>query len=163
MEFENNANGRLGFLTQAMVICSVMLLVIMVTGIFFGEDASQISSLFRLGNKGLAMDSLFQLFITSMCISGLEKFFHWDMIFRKISYLVRTILMLICVTVLIILFVIWFHWFPMDFKIGWLLFAVAYGCCITLSILVMILKTRYESWLYGQRLNEYKEKRRAKS
>ncbi|NLL75827.1 MAG: hypothetical protein GX235_01055 [Clostridiales bacterium] len=159
---EGNIRNRLGFISQTFIIFGVTVLAIMVIGMFIGEKEAEFSTLFRLGNRGIAYRTLLEFLLSSICISGLERIFFKEGFFENLSYLMRTVFMLISVTVLMVVFIIYFGWFPAYSWQGWLGFIISFSICFGASMSIMVVKTKWESKIYEQRLEEYKKKHKNK-
>ena len=154
---EKNIINRLGFISQTFIIFGVTTLVMTGLGLAVGEKI-EFSTLFILGNQGIAYRTLLEFLLSSICISAIEKIFYKESFFGNLSYLMRTVFMLICITVLMVVFIIYFGWFPAYSWQGWIGFIVSFGTCFGVSTAVMIVKTRYESRIYEKRLDEYKKR-----
>ncbi len=154
---EKNVINRLGFISQTFIIFGVTILVMTGLGLAVGEKI-EFSTLFRLGNQGIAYRTLLEFLLSSICISAIEKIFYKESFFGNLSYLLRTVFMLICITVLMAVFIIYFGWFPAYSWQGWIGFIVSFGICFGVSTAVMVVKTRYESKIYEKRLDEYKKR-----
>lgn len=143
------------FLKDTMLIFSVDVLVLIFLTWVFGEDAKEISTLFRLGSRGIALETLLQFFLSSVVISALRQIFFTEKIFKNMMALWRSIGMLLSVIVFISGFIAFFGWFPVDSKEGWLGFIVSFLICFLASTGVMVLKTRSQSRKYEKLLEEY--------
>ncbi len=158
---ERNIINRLGFVSQTFIIFGVTVLVTTGIGLLVGEKETGFSTLFRLGNQGIAYRTLLEFLLSSVCISTIEKIFYKESLFGSLSYLMRTVFMLICITVLMVVFIIYFGWFPAYSWQGWIGFVVSFGICFGASTAVMVVKTRYESKVYEERLEEYKKRNKS--
>ncbi|WMC94372.1 hypothetical protein [Kineothrix sp. MB12-C1] len=161
MERKDNIMNRSGFIAQTFIIFGITILVIMGIALTIGEEDMRFSTLFRLGNQGIAFRTLSELLLSSVCISAIERIFYKEKYFGSLSYLMRTILMLLCVTALMIVFILYFGWFPAYSWQGWLGFFLSFSICFGASTAVMVIKTKWESKIYEQRLEEYKKRQKS--
>lgn len=158
MEQRDGIMNHNGFITQTFIIFGVTVIVIMGIGLAVGGREIGFSTLFRSDMQGIAYRTLLELLLSSVCISAIERLFHNERYFGRLSYLVRTVLMLICIIVLTILFIIYFGWFPAYAWQGWIGFAVSFSICFGVSTAAMMAKTKRENRLYEERLAEYKKR-----
>lgn len=147
------------FVTQVMIIFSIMVISVMVPGCFLDETAREYSTFYALAPDGVSFASLWQMLGASFGITLIQNIIFETRRFQKMMMLYKTILLLACILVLIITFVFLFRWFPIDMPMGWISFISTFALCFLISTVVMVSKTRRESQTYDRLLNEYKEKK----
>lgn len=147
------------FIKDTMIIFAVDILVLVVMTYFFGEMAREVSTMFRLGGKGLALETIMQYFLSAAVIAGLKNLFFSQRIFKNMMMLWRTVGMLLAVVVSMVCFIAIFGWFPIDNVEGWIGFVVSFGLCFGVSAGGMILKTHIQSRKYDELLKRYQNRR----
>ena len=146
------------FITQVLVIFSVTLLFITFNGIFLGEAAKGYSTMFRLGNKGIAFDTILQVLLSSIVISIINYVFFSEKIFKNMMTLWKSILMIISIVVAIVIFIICFEWFQINLVEAWIGFFVSFGGFFLVSTAIMVTKTKREARKYDELLVSYKKR-----
>lgn len=133
------------YLINAMVIYGVMVISLSLFSVIFGEDAQKISSIFMLGNQGLAVETLMQFLFVAFMISGFKWLFFTDRIIKNLSGGCRSILMLLCIVALLAGCIIVFQWFPVDMVMPWLMFFGCFFMYATVSVGISVLKERSDN------------------
>ncbi len=133
------------FLTQVMVIWGIEMISLCVFCVLFGESAQEISSIFALGNEGLSIDTLLQFLGLAIMISGLMWLFFTDKLIKRLSIMVRTILMFACIILIIGILAALFQWFPVNQWEPWIMFLICFFVCAFISVLVSVLKEKSEN------------------
>ncbi|MHB8061386.1 MAG: hypothetical protein ACYDG2_01945 [Ruminiclostridium sp.] len=154
--------GIYSFLSQMLIIFSFSVLFDSAIGFFFGGEGSEYSSLFSLGNRGMAYPTIFQLLASSFLIQLLKQLFMSEKIIKTMLLLWRTVLLLLSVFIVVGGFIICFKWFPIDSFLGWICFILSYGVCFTAGTLTIVVKTRLESKRYEASLANYRLKQKDK-
>lgn len=149
------------FIIEIFIIFSVMVLFISISGVVMGDYASKYS-LYQLGNKGIAYETLFQILAIAIMISVLEIVFISEKIIKNLMTLWRTILFLASILLVMIGFILIFDWFPATDPLPWISFLISFGGCFIISSIFMIIKTRVDNEKYDRLLSEYKEKQSKK-
>lgn len=157
MERKNNINS-FGFFTQTLVIFAVTTLVILGIGLLFGDKGKEFSTLFELGGQGISNRTLVQFLISSFVISAIEKVFQNEHIFTSLTFLTRTIIMILIIVAMMVIFIISFGWFPAYSWQGWIGFILSFGICFGAATIAMIFKKRQEDKRYEEFLEEYKKR-----
>ena len=98
------------FISQVLIIFSATVLFISFVGIFVGESAREYSTMFSLGSKGIAFDTVLQILLSSIVISSIDKIFLSEKILKKLSGLWKRILMIISIIAVIVIFIICFNY-----------------------------------------------------
>lgn len=133
------------YLTHVMVIWGIEVLSLCLFCPLFGEAAQEISTIFALGNAGISIETLLQFLGLANMISGLMWLFFTDKLIKKLSLMVRTIMMFVCVILAVSLFAAIFQWFPMNQVKPWIMFLVCFFVCAFISVLVSVLKEKSEN------------------
>lgn len=133
------------FMTNVMMIFGVSVMCLLLFTFIFGEDAKAVSTIFALGNKGIALQTLLQFFVSSFLITVLEWMFFTDKIFKKMSLTVRFILTFISIVILIAVFATIFRWFPVNMVLPWVMFLICFAVCATVSVVLSVLKEKRDN------------------
>ena len=150
------------YLEQIFIIFGLTVLFISVFAYFIGADAREVSSFYELGNQGLTLKTLAQLFLMSVLITTLRFILFTDGLICRISLVVRTILMFLFVTVMIALFAFWFGWFPVNMLRAWGNFFACFAAFAFASAYIMAWKTDRENKEMEEALKRLKEEQEEK-
>lgn len=145
------------FLKDTMVIFAVDILVLITYAYFLGDYAKEASTMFQLGSKGLALETMLQYFLSAAVIAGWRQVFFTERIFKHMMTLWRTVGMLTAVFLSISCFIVGFKWFPADDVRGWSGFIISFFLCFAVSMGMMIFITKWQSRKYGRLLKEYQK------
>lgn len=121
------------------VLCLILFVIL------FGEDAGEVSTIYQLGNKGIAITTLFQYFLMSVMISVLRMLFFTDKVIKNASITVRTVAMFASVILVIAVFAGVFGWFPVGMWQAWLAFLVCFIVCAAISTIVSVIKEKSDN------------------
>lgn len=142
MEKKNSIFDLLG---QMVFIFGVTVICLSVFVILFGADAEGMSTIFSIGDKGLAVATLGQFLLMSVVITLLRFVFFTDCIIKGGSLLARTICMFVAVVIMIGTFAAWFGWFPVNELKSWVMFFVSFFVCSSVSVTLSVWKERKEN------------------
>lgn len=142
-----------GFFFRCMVTYAVTILAVLLTGRMFGEGAKKFSTMYQLGNQGLAFETLMQLLVSSAAIS----FVFGLQFIKKLMFVWRSVVVVTLVTAIVI-FCAWiFKWFPMKDAYAWAGFLISYGLCTLLSTAIVLIQLKLKKKKYEKLLKAYKE------
>ncbi len=133
------------FMTNVLMIFGISVMCILLFTFIFGEDAKEVSTIFALGNQGIALTTLLQFFASSFLITVLEWMFFTDKIFKKMSLAVRFILTFLSIVILIAVFAAIFGWFPVNMVLPWIMFLGCFVICATVSVVLSVLKEKRDN------------------
>lgn len=148
------------YLAQVFTVLGMTLFMITIIGAAVGEEAKEVSTMFRLGEEGIPAGTVFQYFLTSVCITALRFFFFTDALIKKMSVAGRTAGMLASVILLIGIFSCIFGWFPVREPGGWAAFLVSFGICFVVSAAVSAFKEKAENRQLESELRSLKERQK---
>ncbi|MBR4791337.1 MAG: hypothetical protein IK024_10640 [Treponema sp.] len=98
-------NKRLvSFIKDFLELSASIVLIFTILTAVLGENAGEVSSLFRLGSAGIAVESLIQLFVLAFTIRLLNFIFLTDVIIKSLSALVCYILCFGLITLFLLIF-----------------------------------------------------------
>ncbi len=146
------------FISQVLIIFSVTLLFITFNGIFAGESAREYSTMFSLGSKGIAFDTVLQVLLSSIIVSLINNIFFSEKLFKNMMTLWKSVLMIVTIIIVTVIFVICFEWFPINLIEAWVGFFVSFGGFFLVSTVIMVTKTKREAKKYDELLESYKKR-----
>ena len=138
-------NSVFDYLANVMLIFGISVISLGLFCVLFGEDASELSSIFKLGNAGLAIDTLGQFLAVSFIISGVRWLFFTDRIIKNMAMTNRCIGMLICIIIVIAIFAGVFDWFPVGMVKPWVMFFICFFVCAAVSVGISVLKEKSDN------------------
>lgn len=146
MDFAGGVLCTFGFVSIMMMVFTFLL----------GESAKELSTMFRLGSRGIPVETLLQYLLLSILITGIRYFFCWEKIGRYISEVWADILTISGILLVIVLFIIGFGWFPLHMWQPWALFALCFVICFVVSLWIMMEKTKIENKMLEENLESLK-------
>ncbi|MBP5554844.1 MAG: hypothetical protein J6X94_08235 [Lachnospiraceae bacterium] len=144
------------YISKVFTVFGVVILIHVIIGSAVGNDASEMSTLFSLGAKGLAMSTILQLFVLSVIVIILQTLFLTDRVIKSMSIAIRIILMFVSVTCAIVIFVLAFKWFPVYDAMAWVGFFVSFAICSLAGVCFSRLKEKAENKKMDEALKKYK-------
>ncbi len=153
-------NTIFDFLTNVMVIFAITVISIGFFTFLFGNEAEGISSFFALGERGIPLTVLVQLFVMSLMISTLKWVLFSDALIKSLSLALRTILMFVTIIILIAVFAAVFRWFPVNMITPWIMFFICFAVFATVSALISIVKEKSENKKLQDALERLKQEDR---
>ena len=145
------------FIKDFLEISAFIILVFTILTVALGEGAGQVSSLFRLGNSGISVESLLQLFAWTLGVCLIKFVFLTDVVFKSLSGGIRYILCFGLITILLVVFAFCFKWIANELKY-WLAFLGCYALSTAVSVVVSNLINKKEEKKLNDALNMLKEK-----
>ena len=144
------------FLAQILMIFGFCILCMSLFTILFGEDAQAFSSLFSLGNQGLAITTILQFLLTSAIITTLRFVFFTDGLIKKFSITARIICMFTLILVMMAAFILLFDWFPVKEWKAWVMFLGCFVISAGVSAVISGVKENLENRLMSEALERLK-------
>ena len=133
------------YLTQIMIIWGISVLSLCLFCSLFGEVAKQYSSMFQLGKTGVAVVTLMQYLLSSVIITSLRWLIFTDILIKRVSIVIRTVVMFGCVILLTGIFAAIFQWFPIDDIKSWIMVFVCFFVCSCISVVVSAIKEKSDN------------------
>ena len=156
--WEFQMNKRLvSFIKDFLELSASIILIFTILTAVLGENAGEVSSLFRLGSAGIAVESLVQLFVLAFTIRLLNFIFLTDVIIKSLSALVRYILCFGLITIFLLIFAFCFKWLSNEPNY-WLIFLACYVVSTAISILISNLINKQEDEKLNDALKVIKRK-----
>ncbi len=138
-------NTIFDYLTQIMIVWGISILSLCLFCSLFGEDAKQYSSMFQLGNSGIAITTLMQYLFLSVIIITLKWLLFTDVLIKRVSIMIRTVMMFVCVILSAGIFIAVFQWFPVNDIKSWTMFFICFFVCACISIVVSTIKEKSDN------------------
>ena len=133
------------YLTQIMIIWGISVLSLCLFCSLFGEVAKQYSSMFQLGKTGVAVVTLMQYLLSSVIITSLRWLIFTDILIKRVSIVIRTVVMFVCVILLTGIFAAIFQCFPIDDINSWIMFFVCFFVRSCISVVVSAIKEKSDN------------------
>ena len=152
---EDNKN-IFDYISKVFIVFGVVILIHVIIGSLVGEDAAELSTLFKLGSEGLAMSTIVQLFALSVIVIVCQSVFLTDKIIKTMPIVIRIILMFVTVTIAVVVFIIAFKWFPVNDIRAWIGFFISFAICSLFGVLFSRLKEKAENKKMDAALEKYK-------
>ncbi|MBQ8612962.1 MAG: hypothetical protein IJ416_01945 [Ruminiclostridium sp.] len=149
--------GILGFLSQVFMLFGIIVLLMSIFAIVFGDDAKEVSTIFTLGSKGISIGTLLQFLSVVAIICTLRFVFMTDTIIKKMPVALRIILMFASVVAVIVVFVFAFGWFPVTEIRAWVMFILCFIVSCVVSTFVSVLSEKQENKKLEEALKRFKE------
>lgn len=149
-------NSIFDYLGNVMMIFGISVISLALFCILFGKEAAEVSTIFKLGNSGLALDTLLQFLAVSFIISGIKWLFFTDRIIKNLTIAFRCIFMFVCIIIVIAVFSRVFGWFPVDMVSAWIMFFLCFCVCATVSVGISVLKEKSDNKKMQEALDRLK-------
>ncbi len=140
-----NDKSIFDYASQVFTVFGITLLILNIFCTLFGEDAAEISSIFRLGDQGISVDTALQFLAAIVLITLIRRLCFTDRLIKRMPLFLRTVCMVILVVMVIALFSYVFAWFPINSRRAWGMFFLCFFVCFALSMLLSILKAKAEN------------------
>ena len=121
-----------------------VLVLLFVCGVF-GDDAREMSSMFQLGSKGLALETMLQYLAVAVVIEIIRSFFFSDRFIKNASNTLRSGGMVFTIIMVVVLFIIAFDWFPVNKALPWIMFLVSFGICFSIGLWISNIQEKLEN------------------
>ena len=131
------------FIESLLQIFAVIILIFAIATVLIGKEAESFPNLFMTGNKGIAINTFFQLFTFSFFISILRFVFFTDVFLKKTNLILRNIFFFILTIAVFVSIALICHWIP-DRPLIWILVLVSYSLSTAISILITHFFTKKE-------------------
>lgn len=141
----NKKNTILDFFSHVLIIFGITVTCLIVFIALFGEDAKGVSTIFQLGNNGIAIATLLQYLLLAVIITALRVLFFTDTFIKNASIAVRTIAMFVSIVFAIVVFAAVFGWFPVHMWQAWLAFLICFAVCTAISIVISSIKEKSDN------------------
>ena len=129
-----------------------------VIGWFVGNLAEGTTTIFAMGDAGLAYQTIFQILAFSIINSGISLLF--TLIFKNKMLLWALISTLFTCLAVSSIMVAVFGWIPFDSWEAWLWFFTSFVVIFSVIAVVLVVKTLLEDKKYEKLLSDYKAKQK---
>ncbi len=135
----------------------IIVATISVFGRFVGSKVGEVSTLFSMGNSGIAFSTVYELFMLSLCIAITAKVFRSDVLLKNTSNVTKIVITLIMNFVITTIFILIFKWFEITMLGAWIGYLTCFGISSIVSVFVIIEKEKLENKQMELALGKYKE------
>lgn len=158
VEEPNKRETVFDWLGQIFLVFGIEMMCMVVFCTAFGERAKSYSTMFELGKDGVSISIMLQYFLMAVIIITLKFLFFTDMVIKKMSVTLRTILMFTSVVIALVAFVIIFGWFPANDWEAWAMCAACFIISAGLSTFISALREKSETKKMQEALERIKGK-----
>lgn len=146
------------YLIEVFCVFGIAVVIMIVFCRIFGDDARELSSMFRLGKEGLPVDTMLQFLAISFLTEGLQYVFFSGRWLKKWTALAKYSVFFLAIVAVVSAFICLFGWFPVGMWQPWVLFLMCFLINFGISIVLMRWKTRLENKKLEEGLNRMREK-----
>lgn len=125
--------------------------------VIFGESARELSEMFRLGDSGLAINTILQFLGVSLFSEIAQYLFLSSKWFKRVPELIRIACLLGSIILVIVIFNYFCGWFPMNVWQCWAMFLLCFSVCFGVSVWISVYKTKVENRKLEEGLAKLKE------
>lgn len=122
-----------------------------------GDNAKNMSSLYRLGSQGLSLATLIQLLALACIITFAQILLLTDHWIKSMYMVLRNIIFFVTICVAIGGFAVIFEWFPVSNIMAWVAFVISYIVCTGISVFISKLRENAENKKMEQALDKLKK------
>lgn len=152
-----NKRNVLHYLSQTFMIFGIITLLLNIFAMLFGEQAQEISAIFRLGSKGIDVSSSLQFLLAIALIVALRFIFETNFMIKKIPFITRIILLFAIALGIVIAFIFLFDWFPVNEVMPWIMFIVCFGISCGIGTIISTISEKQENRKLEEALRKFKE------
>ena len=87
------------YLTQVFTIFGILILILNIFCLLFGESAKEYSTIFSLGDTGLSITTMLQFLFAIAIITAIKFLFMTDYIIKSLSMTIRIILLFMLILI----------------------------------------------------------------
>lgn len=145
------------YLSDTLKVFGITTLLLNIFTVIFGKDAEPISSIFALGNSGIAVKTGFQFLALAAIIMAFRFIFMTDSIIERMPLAVRIIAMFFSTFAVIVAFIVMFGWFPINNIKAWVFFLICFIVSCTVSTVISTLSEKKENKRLEEALRSFKE------
>lgn len=148
----------LDYAEQVLEIFGFTMICMVVFALLFGEAAKEFSSFFALGRTGVTVSVMLEFLLLAVVIVFLRYFFFTDRFLKKMSVLLRSVLMVLSILGIMSGFIVLFGWFPVHMWQPWVMFLLCFLICFGGSVAISVWRTRLENKKLEAGLTRLKER-----
>lgn len=152
-------NTIFDYLINVITVFGISIMSICLFCFLFGENAKEVSSIFRLGNTGISISTIIEFLILSIIISGLRWLFFTNLIIKNLSITSRCAFMFGSVIAVVGIFAATFKWFPVNMVMPWVMFFICFFSCALISVWISLVKEKSDNKKIEEALNKLKEEK----
>lgn len=153
----DNERNIFDFVYRIFALFGFTIMFVAIAAVLCSEDGSEVSTLFSLEDRGVAINTIIEFFAFSIVNTSLEFIFFTDKIIKNRSIVFRTVSTVSCIIIASIFFIAKFKWFPVDNYRSWIAFLITFIICFIVSAVLSTIKTNMEDKKLAQGLEKLKE------
>lgn len=141
------------------IFCSfgISMVAMMILCAIFGKFAYQMSTMFQLQDKGMALETMWQFLCVNIFIELSRILFFADGLIKGLSMTTRAFFMFILDFIIMAVFILLFGWFPATHVVSWVLFIICFSLSILISVSIMNWRERVMNQKMEEGLNRLKK------
>lgn len=133
------------YIGQTLQVFGFSIVLLTAFSVLFGADAKNYSTIFSLGEKGLAVSTMLEFLLASAGTVALRFVFFTDTFIKNMTIILRTVCMVLSEILMVTVFIRSCGWFPGDEWLPWLMFFLSFGICFAASVALTFIKERMEN------------------
>lgn len=147
----------LDYMGHVLMIYGFTMACMVFFALLFGESAKEYSAFLALGRKGVTTEVMIQFLFLAIIIEALQASLGNEHILKFIPAKLKSICMVICVFITVVLFIMIFQWFPIGMWQPWAMFILCFVICFGMSAYLSIIKTKMENQKLSEGLERLKK------
>ena len=145
------------YIGQLFATYGIIVAIFLIFGSCIGSLAKDHSTLFSLGKEGFAMNTLFELLLLAVIITGTQIVFLTDKWIKNMSLILRNVFFFGIIVIVMAVFAIVFGWFPVNEAKAWIGFFISFFICTLISITISKLEEKAENRKMEQALEKFQK------
>ena len=145
------------YIGQLFATYGIIVAIFLIFGSCIGSLAKGHSSLFSLGKEGFAINTLFELLLLAVIITGTQIVFLTDKWIKNMSLVLRNVFFFGIIVIVMVVFSIVFGWFPVNEAKAWIGFFISFFICTVISITISKLEEKAENKKMEQALEKFQK------
>lgn len=145
------------FIESLLKIFAVIILIFTIATVLIGKEVEEFPNLFISGNNGIAVKTIFQLFLFSFFICVFRFVFFTDAFLKNTDLILRNVLFFVLTIVVFVIIAVICHWVP-NKPLIWILVLASYSVCTVISILITNCFTKKEDARMNDALAKMQER-----
>lgn len=145
------------YLSEILTIFGIIVLILNIFCLIFGDEAKNDSTIFTFGSNALAISTMLEFLAAVALIVALRIVFLTDTIIKAAPLSARMILMFASALAVTIGFIFAFGWFPATDIVAWMLFGICFVVSSAISTFIAVFAEKQENQMLEEALTKYKE------
>ena len=145
------------YIGQLFATYGIIVAIFLIFGSCIGSLAKDHSTLFSLGKEGFAMNTLFELLLLAVIITGTQIVFLTDKWIKNMSLILRNVFFFGIIVIVMAVFAIVFGWVPVNEAKAWIGFFISFFICTVISITISRLEEKAENRKMERALEKFQK------